>query len=195
MINKDVFCILYKGVPIEGFSASSGYPIFTGNDKFIPNTSFGSYESARGNLRYVIQSLLDNNHDHTDMDDITIGNIRVECRELGHYSVYDDVLTNIMKNSYDNPAEIEHYVGKIIHLCVRKGFRKILPDRHKDLLSEPQFVKLLDKHVPFFVQQNVERFMDVGINTCTPEEIAAIILTSDDELLKAIRIDSLNVSK
>lgn len=116
----------------------------------------------------------------------------MECREFTHISAYDEALMNIMKNQYNNPATIDRYVGKIIHLCVRKGFKKTLPQMHQQLLNDPQFVELLDKHVPFFVRQNMERFMDVGISACNEEEIAAIILTTDDELLKAIRIDSLN---
>lgn len=192
MISKDVFCILYHGMPIEGFSSASGHPIFTSNDKFIPNYSFSSYESARDSLTYMIQSLLDQNHDSTDMSLVSIGNIRMECREFTHISAYDEALMNIMKSQYNNPATIDRYVGKIIHLCVRKGFKKTLPQMHQQLLNDPQFVELLDKHVPFFVRQNIERFMDVGISACNEEEIAAIILTTDDELLKAIRIDSLN---
>lgn len=198
MIRKDVFCILYNGMPIEGFSSSNGYPIFTAHDNFVPGFSFNSYESARDGLAYMIQSLLDQDHPDniTDMDLLSIGNISMECRHTMKYSAYDEALTTIMKNSYHSPATVERYVGRIIHRCVRNGFRKTLPLRHVEILNDPQFAGLLDKNVPFFVQQNIERFMDVGISACTPEEIAAIILTSDDELLKAIRIDSLNnVSK
>lgn len=198
MIRKDVFCILYNGMPIEGFSSSNGYPIFVAHDKFVPGFSFNSYESARDGLTYMIQSLLDQDHPDniTDMSLLTIGHIEMQVKNFTHYSAFDEALTNIMKNSYNNPATIERYVGKIVHRCVRLGFRTTLPMRHRDLINDPQFAKIMDENVPFFVQQNMERFMDVGISTCTPEEIAAIILTSSDELLKAIRIDSLNnVSK
>lgn len=198
MIRKDVFCILYNGMPIEGFSSSNGYPIFTAHDKFVPGFSFSNYESARDGLTYMIQSLLDQDHPDniTDMSLLTIGHIEMQVKNFSHYSAYDEALTNIMKNTYNHPATVERYVGKIIHMCVRMGFRKTLPVRHQAIINDPQFAEIFDKNVPFFVQQNIERFMDVGISTCTPEEIAAIILTSSDELLKAIRIDSLNnVSK
>lgn len=197
MIRKDVFCILYNGMPIEGFSSNGGHPIFASHDKFVPGLSFNSYESARDGLTYMIQTSLDQEHpdDITDMSLLTIGKIEMQVNNFTHYSGYDEAFASIMKTTHNTPATLDRYVGKIIHMCVRKGFKTVLPFRHQELLNDPQLVELLDKNVPFFVQQNIERFMDVGISTCTPEEIAAIILTSDDKLLNAIRIDSLNVSK
>lgn len=196
MINKTLFCITYNGIPIEGFSSSNGYPIFTASDKYVPNLHFQNYESAKSALAYMIVSMLGHNHDQTDMSMVNIGNIQVETKQFAEVSVYDEALTSVLENSYNNAATVEAHVAKIIHLCVRKGFRNILPLRYMEIINEPRFAEVFDKNVPFFVQQNIERFIDVGINTCNPEEIAAIILTSSDELLKAIRIDSLNnVSK
>lgn len=196
-MTKNVFCLLYSGMPIEGFSAASGHPIFTGNDKFIPNYSFDSYGSALNGLAYMVQTVLDQNHDTVDTSLISIGSIKMECQDIStHISVFDTVFDNLVKTWDNSPLVSERYVKKIIYLCVRKGFRTVLPEHHQVLFTNPRFVELMDEHVPFFIQQNIERFMDVGISTCTPEEIAAIILTSSDELLKAIRIDSLNnVSK
>ena len=196
-MTKNVFCLLYRGMPIEGFSSASGHPVFTGNDKFVPNYSFSTYESAVNGLTYMVQAVLDQNHDTVDTSLISIGTIKMECHDMeSPLSVFDTVLDNLVKTWDNNPLISERYAKKIIHMCVRKGFRTVLPEHHQVLFTNPLFVELIDKNVPFFVQQNIERFMDVGISTCTPDDIAAIILTSDDELLKAIRIDSLNnVSK
>lgn len=196
MISKDVFCILYSGMPIEGFSSSNGYPIFTSGEKFTPDFTFNSYDSAKHALSYVMTAVIENGHDTADMSLLSIGAIRHECHSVGPYSAYDEVLISMMKETYTSPERIKYFVKQIIHLCVRHGFRKTLPFKHQEIINDPQFAELFNENVPFFVQENIERFMDVGINTCTPDEIAAIILTSSDELLKAIRIDSLNnVSK
>lgn len=196
-MTKSVFCILYAGLPIEGFSTDSGYPIFSTHDKFLPSMHFNTYSQAQETLHLLVLGTLDIKGNAVfEHEKISIGMIEVKINEGAKTSVYDDSIDRISINSYSTQAQKDRNISKIIHKCVREGFRKILPIRHNDIITRPEFAELYDKNVPYFVQQNIERFMDVGIDTCTPDEIAAIILTSSDELLEAIQIDSLNnVSK
>lgn len=185
---------MYKGMPIEGISSSSGYPIFSVHDKTLPDMSFPSYETALSSISYmVLESLRTVSRPEFDVNDLTVGVIEVICREMPPpMSPFDMAFQSLSLATYMDLAQLE----SIIHTCVRRGFKTVLPKMHTILLSDSRFTEHLEKNVPFFVQQNIERFMDAGISTCTDEEIGAIILTSSDELLKAIHIDSLNnVSK
>lgn len=194
MISKQRFCVMYRGMPIEGISSSSGYPIFSVHDKTMPDMSFTSYEGALSSIAYMtIDSLRTADRPEFDVNDLTVGAIEIVMREMiTPMKPYDMAFQTLALATYMDISQLE----SIIHTCVRRGFKTVLPKMHTILLSESRFTEHLEKNVPFFVQQNIERFMDEGINTCTDEEIGAIILTSSDELLKAIHIDSLNnVSK
>lgn len=195
MINSIKYCILYDGIPIEGIS--NGNPIFVVHDKQTPSFTFSSYEQAKYSITNMVITAIhhNNNNNNYDLNKLSVGTIETKVQKFTHTNVYDDVLLYVLSSEYNNEAR-DILVAKILQLCVRCGFRKILPLRHRQLLDTIEFKEVFDKNVPFFVQQNIERFMDVGINTCTPDEIGAIILTSTDELLEAIQIDSLNnVSK
>lgn len=185
------YCLMYSGQPIEGFSSANGYPIFSVHDKVMPSLSFTSYESAQNCLDFMlVESLNTYTIENLDYDKLSIGMIEVKFNQLSHMSSFDSAFKNALNTN--NTVILE----KILHKCVQNGFRKILPLYCTQLTVNPQISEIYEKNVPFYVQQNMERFMDVGISTCTPEEFGAIILTSSDELLVAIQIDRYNkVSK
>lgn len=196
MISKTLFCILCKGIPIDGVSTSTGItiPLMTFGDKLYPNLTFNNRDSAERHLHQILLGTLVSSLDErTNIGDFSIGMLTTTSMlDYSPINGYDLVLDNLLKtlNKYD----LDAYVPPIIHQCVIKGFATVLPVMHGKLFDNPVLSRYIDDHVPFFVHQNMERFKNVGINTCTPEEIGAIILTSTDELLKAIQIDSFNKS-
>lgn len=194
MISKILFCILCKGFPIDGVSTSTGrsIPIMTFGTKLYPNLTFDDRSSAERSLHQILLLTLTSKlEDRISVDDFSIGIL--QTTSTADYSTlkgYDLVLDNLLKNN--NQQDIKTLVPLIIHQCVIRGFSTVLPLTHRELFDNPDLSRYIDDNVPFFVRQNMERFTHVGINTCTPEEIGAIILTSTDELLKAIQIDSFN---
>jgi len=189
----------YDGMPIDGISTSTGkaIPIFTANNKILPNMNFDSIAQVEQFLHNILLETLNSPDDqYTKVSKFGIGTISVKMDILPtEHTGYDKVLNNLLKGSTGNVLT-KRYIGNILLKCVREGFRTTLPQMHMKIFEIPEISDILEKNVPFFVQENIERFMDVGINTCTPDEIAGIILTSTDEQLTAIQIDSLNnVSK
>ncbi|EAZ2022999.1 hypothetical protein BZF66_06770 [Salmonella enterica] len=185
------YCLMYSGQPIEGFSSSNGYPIFSVHDKVMPTLSFTSFESAQSCLEYMLLESF-NTFTIADLDynKLSVGMIEVKFNQMSHISAFDSVFKNALL------ANNTIALAKILHKCVQCGFRKILPMHCEQLMTNPQILEIYEKNVPYYVQQNMERFMDVGISTCTPEEFGAIILTTSDELLTAIQLDRYNkVSK
>lgn len=196
MISKTHYCILYDGMPIDGVSTSTGrsIPIFSVNTRIIPNMIFDTHSNASAFLHSILLETLNSPMmNPEDIKYLSVGNVQTTYMKFDDgVTGYDIVMDAILKNS---PHYISLHLPKIIHECVKRGFRTVLPLHHNKLLTSSEFSEHLAQNVPFFVQQNIERFMDAGITTCTPDEIGAIILTSTDELLKAIQIDSFNVSK
>jgi hypothetical protein len=189
----------YDGMPIDGISTSTGkaIPIFTANNKILPNMNFDSIAQVEQFLYNILLETLNSPDDqYTKVSKFGIGTISVKMDILPtEHTGYDKVLNNLLKGSTGNVLT-KRYIGNILLKCVREGFRTTLPQMHMKIFEIPEISDILEKNVPFFVQENIERFMDVGINACTPDEIAGIILTSTDEQLTAIQIDSLNnVSK
>lgn len=181
--HKIVYVISTKSLVVSGL-LDNGVPMFGGT-----YLEFSSAEQARSYLLRVAQKcIIDGNYDLFEKHNYEISMIETRCNTT---SITVHTLEQIFSTIRDYKTEYElSLVQSCIVVAVREGFAKIGLDsiyKVQDLLNDVKYKSIIEDYIPSYVQENIDKFINVGTATCSGTDKGAIMLTSPDDLLERIK--------
>lgn len=187
--NQNKYCIVYQNSMVINDINSDGTPCISTHPWYF-NTEY----EARDALRQMVSTAITINAPQLDMyklDMYTIQNRIVQYFITPNPRALTELAYSLMS---DKSNDLERMC--ILRVGVTMGFNKLglAEDMIKNILTDPKYKDIVEKVVPRHMIENIDNFMDVGIKSCSNDELGAIMLTSSEDLLKFIEIDRYNIS-
>lgn len=126
------------------------------------------YYNSLSNYKYEVTSVV-----------ISTQNLQIECNNTKY------MLSEILYSQYNS---ISNMTG-LVKTMVKFGFGDFcnsIDEVHK-LLDDHKYTGVLDLNMPPYMRDNPELFMDTGILTCDGDLKGAILLTTPDDMLDALK--------
>lgn len=181
--HKIVYVISTKSLVVSGL-LDNGVPMFGGT--YI---EFSSIDQAKAYLFNVAQKcIVDGNYDLFEKHNYEISMIETKCNKTSFTAYTLEQIFNTLRD-YNTEYEL-NLIKSCIVVAVREGFAKIGLDsteKVQDLLNDIKYKSIVEDYIPLYVQENIDKFINVGTATCSGTDKGAIMLTSPDDLLERIK--------
>lgn len=183
-INKTTYCISCDQMIISHIDVS-GSPMFGYNNPI----EFPTIDNAKFYINNVAEECFRNGtYEYFQKYKYDICLVQVHTSST--YNTIDPTLNTMFKayKKYSTPDGEQMFIKLIVH-AVQNGFWSVglsSTELVQELLDDVKYKSIIEDYIPMYVQENVEKFLNVGTIACNGADKGAIMLTSPDDLLERI---------
>lgn len=183
---------------VDGINPVSWVPI--GGGGLSVCTTHYNFDAAQAVLdNMILNAMLDGSHrEKRTLDEYSVHEFVTENRALTNPadSVYRVFCQLFDPKSKEVPLILAAQQSQFLIRLVQNGFGSCggTLESVKELILQPKYSTVVNDVVPSHMMNNFELFWDVGIARCDKDELAAIVMTSPQELLNKINFDKFNTT-